>query len=120
MSTPAGPVDPAAPADPGLPAERTSLAWRRTAISVAVGSLVALKVLPPSLGALGYALAVLGLLWCLDLTLTARRRYDEGRRHLRGDGVPPPHAPSIARTAVIATLVGVAAIACVIVMAVAR
>lgn len=111
------PTDPGLPSDPGLPAERTSLAWRRTAISVAVGSLVSLKVLPPSLGALGYAFAVLGLLWSLDLTLTARRRYEEGTRHLRGDASPRPHAPSIARTALVATTVGVAALACVLVIA---
>ena len=46
--------------DTGMQAERTSLAWRRTALSVAVGSLVGLRVLPPQLGAMGYAVCERG------------------------------------------------------------
>jgi uncharacterized membrane protein YidH (DUF202 family) len=108
------------PADPGLQAERTSLAWRRTALSVAVGSLIALRVLPPQLGPLGYALAVLGLLWSLDLALTARRRYRDAshlvrtRDDLDGRAVA---ASALARTALAAGVLAVVALVLVVVIA---
>lgn len=122
-------------AHPGLQPERTALAWRRTALSVTVGSLVGLRVLPPQLGALGYAVSALGLLWGLDLVLTARRRYRDGARMLRAGGDGTPQGPTtaditagpttagpttagaaVARTAVISALVGLAALVAVVVL----
>lgn len=90
---------PEVPEAPGLPVERTSLAWRRTALSVAVGSLAGLRVLPPQLGAMGYAVSVLGLLWSLDLALSARRRYRDGQRLLHTPAGATTAGASIARTA---------------------
>jgi len=87
------------PQAPGMQAERTSLAWRRTALSVAVGSLVGLRVLPPQLGAMGYAVSALGLLWSLDLALSARRRYRDGQRLLRARAGTTAAGTSVARTA---------------------
>ncbi|GAA2747718.1 hypothetical protein GCM10009868_38300 [Terrabacter aerolatus] len=96
-----------APQPSGMQAERTSLAWRRTSLSVAVGSLVGLRVLPPHLGPTGYAVSVLGLLWSLDLALSARRRYRDGQRLLRtssgattaGPKTGPRMGPTIGTTA---------------------
>jgi uncharacterized membrane protein YidH (DUF202 family) len=108
------------PADKGTQAERTALAWRRTALSVAVGSLIGLRVLPPQLGPLGYAVAALGLVWSVDLTLTARRRYRDGRHLVRAGAVVPVRgvpAPTLARTAATAGVVGLAALVFVVVIA---
>ena len=108
------------PADQGTQAERTALAWRRTALSVAIGSLISLRVLPPQLGPLGYAVAALGLLWSLDLTLTARRRYRDGSRLLHEGAVAPARgvpAPTLARTAAATGIVGLAALVFVVVIA---
>lgn len=108
--------------DTGMQAERTSLAWRRTALSVAVGSLVGLRVLPPQLGAMGYAVSVLGLLWSLDLALSARRRYRDGR-HLLGAPAGATTAGattagrSIARTALTAAGFAVTALVALVVLA---
>ena len=130
------------PSDHGLQAERTMLSWRRTAMSVVVGSLVGLKLLPVHLGVLGYVASVLGLLWSLDLALGARHRYRDADRALRADlnreradlthdQVEPVRPRDkgrsrsaqvgllAARTALIAGLVGLGALVCVIVMEVA-
>ena len=108
------------PADKGMQAERTALAWRRTALSVAVGSLIGLRVLPPQLGAIGYAVAALGLVWSLDLALTARRRYRDGSRLVHAGAVVPARgvsAPTLARTAATTAIVGLAALVFVLVIA---
>lgn len=64
--------------DPGLQPERTELAWRRTALAVAIGSLLSLRVLPlalpPSIEAWGFAPGLVGLLAACGLWLSARRR----------------------------------------------
>jgi hypothetical protein len=125
---------PPAPGGRGLQPERTSLAWRRTALSVAVGSLVGLRVLPPHLGVLGYVASALGLLWSLDLAIISVRRYHGAVASVRATGSTPApgstpadpqasapaHAPAgadIARTTATAVLVGLLALACVLVIA---
>lgn len=103
--------------DVGLQAERTSLAWRRTALSVAVGSLVGLRVLPPQLGATGYAVSALGLLWSLDLALSARRRYRDGQALLRARAGATAAGPSIARTALTTAGFAITALVTLVVLA---
>ena len=54
--------------DPGLQPERTALAWRRTTVSLIVGALVSLRILPQTLGqwtfVIGFGgLIVAGILW---------------------------------------------------------
>ena len=126
-----GPRSPG-PSDPGLPAERTALSWRRTAMSVAVGSAVGLKLLPPYLGVAGYVAGAFGLLWSIDLALCARRRYHDADRALRIDlGTGGEHVRlgaasrsrsvhvgyPVARTALVTGLVGLGSLVAVLVMA---
>lgn len=62
--------------DPGLQPERTELAWRRTALSAGVLSLVAARVLPAALGHPGWAmLGVVGLLGAGAVWLASQRRF---------------------------------------------
>jgi uncharacterized membrane protein YidH (DUF202 family) len=103
--------------DPGLQPERTELAWRRTALAIGVGSLVAMRLLPVAfsdpwwilVGASG--LLVAGTLW-----IVARRR---GRRTVemlltRGDRAPLPGAGPLAFLAAFVIVCGAIAFAVVV------
>ncbi|QNA94122.1 DUF202 domain-containing protein [Microbacterium sp. Se63.02b] len=64
--------------DPGLQPERTELAWRRTALAIAIGSLLSLRVfpllLPDGLAAWGVVPGVIGVGTACLLWIVARRR----------------------------------------------
>ena len=98
------------PSGPGLAQERTAFAWRRTALSVAVGSLLCLRVLPPQLGPAGWALAVLGLCWSADLAWIGWRRQHDLVRPPQPDPAPPTVGADVVRTAVVTLVVGVVAL----------
>lgn len=78
--------------DPGLQPERTSLAWRRTALAVAVGSIVALRVLPQALeDALWYIPGLVGVMFAFWMWWISRRRHLTFTMQLgRRDGEPLP------------------------------
>jgi uncharacterized membrane protein YidH (DUF202 family) len=59
--------------DAGLQPERTALAWRRTALSLVLGSLISLRILPPVLGTWSIALGFVGLALSIVLWLRATR-----------------------------------------------
>lgn len=75
------------PFDAGLQLERTSLSWRRTALSLAVGSLVSLRLLPEWLGGAQWVIpGMVGLLLACALWAVSRRRHHAFmRRWSRGD-----------------------------------
>ena len=60
--------------DSGRQSERTDLAWQRTVLAVAVGSLVSLRLLPPLLGTWGFVIGATGLLTAAASWYLARRR----------------------------------------------
>lgn len=73
-------------ADPGLQPERTELAWRRTALALAVGSLVAIKLLPDRLGSTLWVIpGILGLLTAGFLWVAVRRRTRAATAALASD-----------------------------------
>ncbi|GEA89406.1 DUF202 domain-containing protein [Cellulomonas cellasea] len=67
---------------PGLQPERTALAWRRTALGLATGSLVAGRLLAPGLGLWAWWVAAAGVVLAGSLAVVAHRR--SGRTHRGG------------------------------------
>jgi len=61
--------------DAGLQAERTALAWRRTSLTMAVAAVGAGRLASLVIGAVAVAVAGLGLLQALWVSVSARRRY---------------------------------------------
>ena len=82
--------------DPGLQPERTELAWRRTALAIGVGSLIALRVLPaiaptPGLQQAWLAPGIVGVAFAVLLWVRARARHLRVNRALledRADRLP--------------------------------
>lgn len=73
--------------DPGLQPERTGLAWRRTAVSLAVGSLLALRILPASGAGASVLFSLTGLDWtglgvAVVVFVVGERRYRQVHRLL--------------------------------------
>ena len=63
------------PFDAGLQLERTALAWRRTTLSLVVGSLAGARILPEVWGPAGLIVAGVGILASVALFVLAHRRF---------------------------------------------
>ena len=72
--------------DLGLHAERTALAWRRTALGVGAGGVVAFKVAGAALGPVVAVAAVVGGVLAIVAFWTAGHRYRVVQRSLRDRG----------------------------------
>ena len=80
--------------DLGMQAERTALAWRRTALGVGVGGVVALRVAAPSLGPVVAVAAVSGGVLAALAFWLAGRRYRAVQASLRERGEPRGARPA--------------------------
>jgi putative membrane protein len=100
--------------DLGMQAERTALAWRRTALGVGVGGVVALRLAAPALGPVVALAAVSGGVLAALAFWLAGRRYRAVQTSLRDRGdlgaLARPAAPLVA-VAVATTLIGGVAVA---------
>lgn len=97
--------------DAGLQPERTALAWRRTALSVAVGGLVSLRLLPPILGAWSFAVGVVVVAASVGLAVLSERRFRRAyARFVADDHLPTGGTLALLLASVIAltALVGLA------------
>ncbi|GGD62738.1 DUF202 domain-containing protein [Microbacterium murale] len=106
--------------DPGLQPERTELAWRRTALALGAGSLIALRLLPVAFGHPAWAFGgVAGLALAATLWLAARRRYRAVNSVLVRDGDRGvlPGASIIAVLAALVLAIGLVSLAVVILTA---
>jgi uncharacterized membrane protein YidH (DUF202 family) len=68
--------------------ERTALAWRRTALSMAAGSLVALRVLSASLGPWAVVPAAIAFAISVAVFIAAQLRYRRNHLALVADRNP--------------------------------
>jgi uncharacterized membrane protein YidH (DUF202 family) len=75
--------------DRGRQPERTDLAWQRTVLAVAIGSLISLRLLPPVLGTWGFLIGATGLLAAAFSGYLARRRAQHVAATLSSTALPP-------------------------------
>ncbi|GAA3927951.1 DUF202 domain-containing protein [Microbacterium soli] len=68
--------------DPGLQPERTALAWQRSALALAGGSVVTLRLLPPVIGIPALVLGFAGVALALAVLIGSHRRYRRRRAAL--------------------------------------
>lgn len=98
------------PYDPGLQVERTLLAWRRTALAVAVVSAVGVRFTAPSLGWLALALGAVGVLLAMVVYAAIGVRYRRVHRSLSpSDGLEASGRPHLVLALAVAIL-GLAAL----------
>lgn len=95
------------PFDAGLQPERTALAWRRTALAIAVGSLAGARVLSHVFGAWALLPAGLGLALAVGIMVVVHRRHLEVHRRLTTSATDriPLHGGGLPAVVALAVLV---------------
>jgi uncharacterized membrane protein YidH (DUF202 family) len=84
------------PFDPGLQTERTLLAWRRTCLSLALASAVAVRLMAPPFAILAVVVGLAGFGVTIIAYAVAAHRYRMVHRSLTEAAVLPSGAPAIA------------------------
>lgn len=106
--------------DPGLQPERTALAWRRTGLALAVGSIGAIRVLPELFAPVAVAPGALGLVLAIVVLALAERRYrSTHRRLMRAGATRVPLADGALPGLVALGTLALGVVGCAIVVAVA-
>ncbi len=93
------------PFDVGLQPERVALSWQRTALAIAVGSLLYGRIVASQLGILSLLPVMAGLVLAAVMGWWSRRRYEHHHVTLTRGGGPIADG---ALLAVVATCVGLA------------
>lgn len=73
----------------GLQSERTALAWRRTALSLLVGSVLAVRLLLPVLGGGSVVVGIVGLLVTAVVWVLSTRRERQADAAVGGSATTP-------------------------------
>jgi uncharacterized membrane protein YidH (DUF202 family) len=94
------------PFDSGLQPERTLLAWRRTALALALASGIAIRLTVGTFGSLAVAVGTCGLVCAVVAYISATLRYRRVHLHLLRHGDLPLGAASILLTSIAALIVG--------------
>lgn len=95
--------------DPGLQPERTLLAWRRTCLSFAIASAVAVRFTVESVGVVAVAAGIVGVALSLVAFAIVSRRYRNATRSLSSSGILSTDAVPLLIVTVAAVLLGVVA-----------
>ncbi|WP_309615435.1 DUF202 domain-containing protein [Salinibacterium sp.] len=96
--------------DPGLQPERTLLAWRRTALSLALASAVGMRIAVGEFGAAAVVVGSAGVLLSIAGYLGASIRYRRIYRSLAADGVLATGGRPLAAIALAAVILGAVAL----------
>ncbi|GEA81957.1 MULTISPECIES: DUF202 domain-containing protein [Cellulomonas] len=94
-----------APGEQGLALERTRLAWRRTGLGLAAGSVAAGRLLQELVGPVAWVVTVLGLVAAALVVRVALRRYTGGAWRTAGGGLVAAVAVGSAVVGAVALLV---------------
>lgn len=98
------------PFDPGLQAERTLLAWRRTALALAVVSAAGIRFAVPAIGWVAVPVGAVGIALAMLAYIAMGRRYHRVRDTLTSTSRYPSTGWPPAAAATATVLLGVGAL----------
>ena len=97
--------------DVGMQAERTLLSWRRTCLSLGVGSAAVVRLTAPDFGVLAILLGSCGVAFAAGAYLAAPLGYRRAHDQLRSKGTLPASGIAIALMSATLLVVGLGCMA---------